>query len=305
MRARAPGKIVISGAYAVLDGAPALVAAVDRYVIADASQEASFVTAEVRAALGDRTAPAFDATALREGAQKLGLGSSAAILVASLAAIELLREPELGHEELVRRVLPRALVAHRTAQGGGSGVDVAASAHGGVLRAQRQSGELECTQVRLPDGVRIDVLWSGVSASTPRLLAQVAALRAGRPREYERLMQRQFAASEAAANAVVAGDARGLIAALQLQTAALAALGRAAGAAIVTDAVELLAGQAVTSGAAALPAGAGGGDIALWVTSSAGPPPNPEFQALCLEVGAPGVGRADDDRFVGSSATPG
>ena len=33
--ARAPGKVVLSGAYAVLEGAPALVAAVDRYVVAD------------------------------------------------------------------------------------------------------------------------------------------------------------------------------------------------------------------------------------------------------------------------------
>ena len=35
MRARAPGKLVLSGAYAVLEGAPALVAAVDRYAVAD------------------------------------------------------------------------------------------------------------------------------------------------------------------------------------------------------------------------------------------------------------------------------
>ena len=34
MIARAPGKLVLSGAYAVLEGAPALVCAVDRYVVA-------------------------------------------------------------------------------------------------------------------------------------------------------------------------------------------------------------------------------------------------------------------------------
>jgi phosphomevalonate kinase len=35
MKARAPGKIVISGAYAVLEGAPSVVTAADRYVTAD------------------------------------------------------------------------------------------------------------------------------------------------------------------------------------------------------------------------------------------------------------------------------
>ncbi len=35
MRARAPGKVVLSGAYSVLRGAPAIVTAVDRYVEAD------------------------------------------------------------------------------------------------------------------------------------------------------------------------------------------------------------------------------------------------------------------------------
>jgi len=42
--ARAPGKLVLSGAYAVLSGAPALVVAVDRYVVADSARPAAFLT---------------------------------------------------------------------------------------------------------------------------------------------------------------------------------------------------------------------------------------------------------------------
>src|SRR5688572_33181913 len=93
MIARAPGKLVLSGAYSVLEGAPALVAAVDRYALADEAREAPLITAEVRAAIAAGyliEAPWFDASALRAdaaaGGRKLGLGSSAAILVASLAA---------------------------------------------------------------------------------------------------------------------------------------------------------------------------------------------------------------------------
>ncbi|HET9957635.1 MAG TPA: hypothetical protein VFQ61_24225, partial [Polyangiaceae bacterium] len=117
MKARAPGKLVLSGAYAVLEGAPAIVAAADRYVVADSSRPAGFITPEVRAALPSGPWPAFDASPLREGDRKLGLGSSAAILVASLAALELERDPELAAAELAERVFRPALVAHREAQG--------------------------------------------------------------------------------------------------------------------------------------------------------------------------------------------
>ena len=86
MRACAPGKLVLSGAYSVLEGAPAIVSAVDRYVCCDSARPAELITPEVRAALpAGADAPLFDASALRAEGRKLGLGSSAAILVASLA----------------------------------------------------------------------------------------------------------------------------------------------------------------------------------------------------------------------------
>ncbi len=53
MKARAPGKIVLSGAYSVLEGAVALVAAVDRYAWADTERQPALVTAEVRQAMDD------------------------------------------------------------------------------------------------------------------------------------------------------------------------------------------------------------------------------------------------------------
>src|SRR5262245_51622652 len=133
MIARAPGKLVLSGAYSVLEGAPCIVAAVDRYAIADAARAADLVTDEVRAAVeaGELPRPVgFDASALRDRApdgtsRKLGLGSSAAILAASLAAA---RGGAFADEAAMREaIFPLALAAHRRAQGGGSGVDVAAS----------------------------------------------------------------------------------------------------------------------------------------------------------------------------------
>jgi len=59
---------------------------------------------------GDAKAPWFDASELRDhsGERKLGLGSSAAILVASLGALELDERAEARDDELADRVMPAA-----------------------------------------------------------------------------------------------------------------------------------------------------------------------------------------------------
>ena len=296
-RARAPGKIVLSGAYAVLSGAPALVAAVDRYVIADSGRASEFETPEVRAALGDAPAPWFDASELREGGKKLGLGSSAAIVVASLAALELDSEPDLTDVALCARVYERALVAHRVAQGGGSGVDVASSAHGGVLAARRVAGELELTAVHLPSALHFEVWACSAAASTAELLSRIRALEARDPNLHHARLAAQAAAAEAALDATVRGHAADFVTAIGRQVTALGELGEAAGTPIVTPEHAELAGLAHAHGAAFLPAGAGGGDVAYYVGSSAPPAAFGEraralgLTRLELQLGARGVHR--------------
>ena len=150
MKASAPGKIVISGAYAVLEGAPAIASAVDRFVVADTAGVAARPTPEVLAALGGAPAPAFDASALFSGDKKLGLGASAAILVASLAARAVAERGPLSDLELATAVFPNALRAHALAQGGGSGVDVAAAAFGGTIVFRRGGERPEALATKLP-----------------------------------------------------------------------------------------------------------------------------------------------------------
>jgi len=275
--------MVLSGAYAVLTGAPALVAAVDRYVLADSKRAATFLTPEVRAALGERPAPWFDASALREGDQKLGLGSSAAILVASLAALELADEPALSDEVLCARVYERAFVAHRAAQGGGSGVDVAASAHGGVLGARRTaSGQLELTRVALPTALHFEVWACSVAASTAAFLARIAEFAARDPAAHARCIDAQAEAAQLALDAAERDDAADFVSAIARQVTTLSALGQAAGVPIVTPELAELARLAVAQNAAFLPAGAGGGDVAYWVSAS--PPPS-MFVTRARELG--------------------
>ncbi|WP_441286118.1 hypothetical protein ACSRUE_27140 [Sorangium sp. KYC3313] len=322
MIVRAPGKLVLSGAYAVLEGAPALVAAVDRYVLADPARPAALVTEEVQAALdaGALDAAAwFDASALRsaapepppaspgapprEASRKLGLGSSAAILVATLAA-RAAAASEARAARGVQRVRrapawdPRALfldalAAHRRAQGGGSGVDVAASVYGGVLCCRLgPGGELDVAPHALPGGLVIEVFASDASARTSAMLERVRALAAREPEAHRALLG---AAAEGARAAACAADARALVAALDRQVDALAELGDRSGAPIVTPALRRLRPAAAAEGAAIAPSGAGGGDVSLFV---GGAPPSTAWLAAAREaglervpmsLGAPGV----------------
>ncbi len=304
MIARAPGKLVLSGAYAVLSGAPALVAAVDRYATADAGRAADQPTPEVMAAIRKRPdvtrAPWFDASPLRTGGpldRKLGLGSSAAILVASLASMELSRSPDLADERLAELVLLPALAAHREAQGGGSGIDVAASAHGGVLCCRVMDGDLSTQRVSLPARLVIEA-WAGTtSASTPDLLLQVRRFAERDSARHALVFDRLSTAANAAAGAT---DAASFVEAIGNQATALAELGTLSDAPIVTPDVADLDRAARAHHGVVLPSGAGGGDVVLWM----GTRPVPDvvarqaerygFSPLALHIGARGVHAADE-----------
>jgi phosphomevalonate kinase len=272
MIARAPGKVVLSGAYAVLCGAPALVAAVDRYAIADTARTAVRTTPEIEAALARRAQrppiPLVDATALRsrDGEdRKLGLGSSAAMLVAALCSLELVDEPDLDDDSLHERVFGPALQAHRTAQRGGSGIDVVASTFGGVRRCQLASdGAIEHDAVSLPAGIVIEIWSSKYAACTADMLRRFWALKDDQPSEFKGVIGELSRAAMAAADS---RDARGFISASLAQHEAFRRLGDLAGSPIVTPAVTLWHTAASRTGAVALPSGAGGGDIVLWIGS--------------------------------------
>ena len=264
MKARAPGKVVLSGAYAVLHGAPAIVSAVSRYVTVDTSRPAELVTDEVRAALtAQERPPWFDASELRDEGRKLGLGSSAAILAASLFALEHDADPRAAEAELRQRVFERALAAHRTAQGGGSGVDVAASSFGGTLVYELTPAGPRFVPVVLPEALSIEIWICPGSASTPELIAAVNRLAERDPAAHSHWLLAQTAASTAAVRSVEQADAPGFVAALAAQQRALCGLGSAAGVPIVTAELAELAPLAEAEGGVLLPAGAGGGDIAL------------------------------------------
>jgi phosphomevalonate kinase len=262
------------------------VLAVDRYAVADGStshspplpsggRTSTPAPPEVRAAFGAEPPPDVDVTALKdESGQKLGLGSSAAAVVAALGwqAMSRGEDPRLP---LVRtRIFRAARAAHARVQDGGSGVDVAASVHGGALRYATSREGASLRVLELPTDLVLVVHASGTSARTSDLRRLVDRKRARDPKDHV------FA--DLTAMAVQAADAfttsaRAFVAAARAFGDVLEALGHAADAPIVTPATRDLARAAASEGAAFLPSGAGGGDVSVWIGTA---PPSQVFVEL-------------------------
>lgn len=316
--ASAPGKVVLVGEYAVLDGAPALAMAVNRRAVArlaprlgsrcevsapeilahtaglrfspDGSTEwedagdagaLALVDQVLRGLAHERAWPAaargfalaLDTSAFFDevgGTRlKLGLGSSAALTVALATA--LVAHSGRGAAAADRRVwLERLLHIHRNFQAGhGSGVDVATSLIGGLIvyRLANEAGDgllhPQARAVRWPQALHWCFVWSGRSASTPRLLAQLQAWREAHKSEYSAHLRELTAIAERAAAAAKNGDAPALLHAAMEYSKALGALDAASEVGIVSDEHRRLAALAKTSGVTYKSCGAGGGDVGV------------------------------------------
>ena len=201
--ASAPGKLVLSGEYAVLDGAPAVAVAVNRrarvsIIETDASSH-SVVAPGHSAARGrfDVRGDAFewlengedyalvehvwsalharapsglalelDSRAFADPAtgSKLGVGSSASVAVALASA--------LAAATAARRDPFRAaLEGHRRWQGGlGSGVDIACSLLGGLIEYSMAAAPGR--RLGWPEGLLMAVFWAGAPTNTKERVAR-------------------------------------------------------------------------------------------------------------------------------------
>lgn len=284
--ATAPGKLFLTGEWAVLRGAPALVAAVDREASVTIAPASAGITVVSRAE--DRTdrlddadpaaRPSGDAAAVRAvlatlggsphplhvtvdseafmvGDRKLGLGRSAATIVAAVAAFA----PDGDRDAW----LATALRANARLQGGhGSGGDIAAAVYGGLQEVRREGEALRVQPRRLPAGIHLVAGWTGTSAHTPPLLARFSA--AEPPAALAELSR----VSVRAAEAVERGDRDTLLDAVDRSAALLTQLGASLDLPIVTPALATLVRTANRAGAAAKPSGAGGGDCGIAFATS-------------------------------------
>ena len=262
----APGKLFLIGEYAVLHGGTAVVTAVDRRAVArfvPGANPSTPLIAEAVKAVAEHAgtsidgAPEVDSTALSQGDQKLGLGSSAAAVVAAIGALW----DALGRSPEPAVLWPLALAAHRKAQGGrGSGGDVAAALFGGVI------AYAEHPPIRhLPDEVPAElvVFRAGDPAATVQFLKAVERLQERDPEQHGAHVARIAAAAARFVEMYAAGDRAGLIETVTAAHDALNALGNAADIPIVTPALQTAAALARGCGGAAKGSGAGGGDVGV------------------------------------------
>lgn len=301
VRTSAPGKLVIAGDYAVLEGAPAVVMALNRraqVTIVDSADgdfcidapEMDIQQAHARlesgklcwqdAGVGERlnlvtavlehlagqgmlvdgfhahldTQAFFSAYRRRD---KLGLGSSAALVVALVGAIH----ARYGHEP---PNLEAMLAMHRQMQGGrGSGLDIAASLMGGLLVYRLQDGRPHAVQTSWPRELALCCVWSGRPASTGKALGQLAQWRRNHPADYDKLMNELTVEATAVAAALQADDARAMADGMAAYASGLERLGQDSGIDIVCAEHRSVADMADDCGVVYKTCGAGGGDVGI------------------------------------------
>jgi phosphomevalonate kinase len=296
---------MVSGEYAVLEGAPAVVAAVDRRAFArvrgqtsdKASAEACAAYAQAERALGSLGhEPTVDVSRLRAEGSKLGLGSSAAAAAAAAGLAFAEHGRDVVSPAARAAIFDAAFRGHQEISPQGSGADVAASVHGGFLSFRKRGAAVETESIQWPTQLRARVVWTHQEARTSSFLERVQALAQAKPERHRSLMGGLGREAERFAAALIAHDVPSVLASTVAYGRAMGELGEAAGVAIITDTLRRVAELALAAGGAAKPSGAGGGDVALALF----PDEHAEqrFESLCqqhnftvllINLGAPGV----------------
>jgi phosphomevalonate kinase len=290
----APGKMMLAGEYAVLEGAEAVVVAVDRRAYAQLTpgsqdelppKEAAAARAAAERHLGRPTqgALSIDAAELQQEGHKLGLGSSAAGAAAAAAVVYAAHGHSLDDAKVRDAILGAALEGHRAVAPHGSGADVAAAVHGGFVRFRKLGNGVEAHPLVWPAQLELVVLWSGQSARTSDMLGKVRELASHQPALYRARMHTLADQAEQLVSALVGGDCEAAIECFHSYGSAMDELGTAAGIPIVEDSCSRIRELARKHDGAAKPSGAGGGDVTFGVFSR--PEQAKAFRANCVEAG--------------------
>ena len=218
----APGSLMLLGEHAVLHGRRALACAVDCRVRVGIAPRTD-ARLLIRSALGSYDGPVerfavdgplrFVLAAVREArpataagleidiasdfSHRVGLGSSAAVTAATVAALQALA----GRRQSLE-TFKAALRAVRAVQGLGSGADVAASVWGGVVAYRAEPFDVRSLDVDLP----LTLVYSGSKTPTPEVVRKVEAARMRAPRRFEALFDRMDASVTDAEEAIAAGQ---------------------------------------------------------------------------------------------------
>jgi len=298
IQASAPGKLLLLGEYTVLEGAPALVTAVNRraeVTLQDSADQRWQLSApqlgldgfilDNDGAIPDSTDEETKrvlrlfATVLQCVAEQIGALDAQQIHIDTGAFFHGNQKLGIGSSAAVAVALTGALLtalgkkpenellfklaaqAHQNAQGGvGSNVDIAASVYGGTFIHQINTAP---KQISLPAGLYIQPVFTGRAASTPNLVKDVYRLREQSPSQFSAHMAAMTRLAELGRDACQKADSAGLLELANKYHMAMRDLGHAAGADIISRAHAELHEIAMRAGFGYKPSGAGGGDIGL------------------------------------------
>lgn len=214
--------------------------------------------------------------------KKYGLGSSAAVTVATVKALCHFYHLPVNLDQIFKL----AAIAHFSVQGNGSLGDVAASVYGGWiayhsfdrqwLAEQRHYldlptlldlpwPDLKVEKLMAPENLALVIGWTGKPASTSRLVDRISLFKAQRQNEYREFLQK----SRQCIQEMVEGFHEGSLAKIKREIrhnrALLQQLGQRSGVQIETPTLLRLCEIAEGFGGAAKTSGAGGGDCGIVV----------------------------------------
>ena len=219
----APGSIMVSGEHAVVYGHAAIVTAIEQRIHVRL-QATDDDTVHIHSALGEYRSPAtmlkpdprlrfaiacleryphsrgVDITIDSNIDHTLGLGSSAAVTIALLGALA----RHTNSNESPQTLHAQALTIIRSLQGRGSGADLAASLHGGMI-AYRNLPQTQIEVLPLPP-TAFHLCYAGYKTPTAEVLALIATRMADEPERYEQLYQDMGKSSAAAITAAQQHD---------------------------------------------------------------------------------------------------
>ena len=330
IHASAPGKLMIAGEWAVLEGKPCIVAAVNKRVHSTVepltgnyisvsiddfklqdirfvwdglrinlfkiyrveTEKLKFTKEAIEVALrflkedgigfrpfkirsyGEDTQVEFNGEI-----RKVGFGSSAAAVVAIIAAILNFH----GYRATVEEIYKLAAIAHYYAQGKvGSAFDVAASTYGGIIVYKRfdaawltdviENGEKLAAIVQdrwpgffverleIPNDMCMAIAWTGESASTSAMVKQMESFKTANPSRYKEIYDDIAYAVELLIDRWKSNDEENILDSIRKNKDILHQLTKESGVGIETNQLRTLSGLAEKYDAAGKLSGAGGGD---------------------------------------------
>ncbi|UJF23639.1 mevalonate kinase [Suttonella sp. R2A3] len=223
IQSSAPGSIMLSGEHAVVYGHQAIVCAIEQRIhVTLSANEDNCV--RIDSALGQYEAPCdhlkpdprlrFVLACIEryphsggvniqidsEIDPTLGLGSSAAVTIATLGALA----RHTANPETPLLIHEQALTIIRSLQGRGSGADCAASLYGGLI-SYRYLPQTEITALPTPP-CDVFLRYAGYKTPTAEVLAHIAACMADDPDKYESLYEQMGECTDTAIKAANDAD---------------------------------------------------------------------------------------------------